>query len=120
MQFKLMQQTDHAPNHTAAAIVYCPCSTNMLATSPPSDDDGSAFTDDNGDNFMSNDDDNEYEDDNEAADDEHADDDSNGDDDQRNGSDRFLQYGSFDEVAGETDQADVLVGGQTYGGTGQP
>ena len=34
--------------------------------------------------------------------------------------DRFLQYGSFDEVAGETDQADVLVGGQTYGGTGQP
>ena len=34
--------------------------------------------------------------------------------------DRFLQYGSFDELAGETDQADVLVGGQTYGGTGQP
>ena len=78
MQFPLMQQTDQeGPEEDS--LYELP--TNDHADISDSDDDGSAFTDDNGDDFISSDDDTEYEDDNEAADDEHADDDSDGDDD---------------------------------------
>jgi hypothetical protein len=61
--------------------------TNNPADNSDSEDDGSAFTDDNGDDIICSDDDTEYEDDNEAADNEDdADEDSEGDDDQRHDS----------------------------------